>query len=154
MLHPAEVPAAPNFGPCPLKSHLALGISLISKKPYKTTVFSESFERIRTLPPELSSTDLASAAFAAWAQVGVSLMQRKQHCAAVLNLGALISSDYMAPPSTGFAWLVAKQDCPSAILAPSSASRTRAFTLTCLKMSQAQAITPKMRLKIQWEMLR
>jgi len=39
-------------------------------------------------------------------------MQRKQHCAAVQNLGALISSrHYMAPPSTGFAWLVAKQDC-------------------------------------------
>lgn len=31
----------------------------------------------------------------------------------------------------------------AAILAPSSASRTGAFTLTCLKMSQAQAINPK-----------
>lgn len=31
----------------------------------------------------------------------------------------------------------------AAILAPSSASRTGAFTLTCLKISQAQAINPK-----------
>lgn len=116
----------------PLKSHLALDISLISKKPYETTGFAESFERIpQLILPELH-LQLGHRWASRWCSGTVPLCK-------ILGLWFQVIT-WLHPPLALHGWWPNRI---AAILAPSSASRTGAFTLTCLKISQAQAINPK-----------